>query len=64
MNYIDPQHVTCRRNIIDGVGNWTIDKMCNSCQNELFMKMMIQAEIKQFPNVKDALLRTVARIEK
>jgi hypothetical protein len=56
------EHVTCRREIIDGLGNWTIDKMCLKCKNELFMLMMQQAEKGVINNAKEVLTRTVDRV--
>ena len=55
---VRPEHVNCRREIIDGMGNWTIDNMCPQCKNELFMLMMLEAEKGIINHAKDILLRT------
>ena len=59
---VGPEHVTCRREIVDGIGNWTIDNMCSECKNELFMLMMQQAERGEIKNAKDILIRTADRV--
>ena len=41
---VSAEHMNCRTSIIDNVGNWTIENMCDDCQSELFIQMMISAE--------------------
>ena len=60
--------VNCRRDlslctIINGMGNWTIDNMCPRCKNELFMLMMLEAEIGNINHAKDILLQTADRVD-
>ena len=49
------EHMNCRRNIIDNVGNWTVEKMCDDCQFDLFIQMMISAECGRVRNAKSIM---------
>ena len=56
------EHVNCRRNIINGIGQWTVDEMCDSCKIELFTILMVQAECGNIPHSKDIIVRTLDRM--
>ena len=60
---VSAEHMNCRRNIIDNAGNWTIEKMCDDCQSELFIKMMNSAECGRVRNAKSIMERTITRLD-
>ena len=60
---VSAEHMNCRRSIIDNAGNWTIEKMCDDCQSELFIKMMISAECGRVRNAKSIMERTITRLD-
>jgi hypothetical protein len=57
------EHMNCRRNIIDNAGNWTVEKMCDDCQSDLFIQMMISAECGRVKNAKSIMERTITRLD-
>jgi hypothetical protein len=57
------EYMNCRRNIIDNAGNWTVEKMCDDCQSDLFIQMMISTECGRVKNAKSIIQRTLTKLD-